>query len=345
MTHKYQKTGIIAAIIIVVSVILILITNSIIEKKLTAAINKLPKSVKIDYSNINSNILSRSIEIGYPHVRVLGETTTKNILDVELSIIKITNIDYWDFLFNDKISLGNLVLNNLIVKYKHNSVVKKEKYKSGFLDNIKQFINVENISINNVDILVTNYATDSILLSVPKLNFEINDIKINPKFSKVNKKINYSDFHFTAENLKWEINEFDDLSADLVSITDKDASLKNVKLKTKYNKDEFSTILKKERDHFNLDINEIKLSELDFGFNDIEQFYFITKSIYLNSPEAEIYRDKLVTDDLTYKPLYGSMLRELDFELGLKTIKINNGKISYLEKVKVEEKGNLILLT
>lgn len=334
MKQKHKKIGIIIIIVLAVFVISIFVANQILERKITTALDNLPETVKIEYSEIDINLWTGNLEISKPIVTITGETTSKTILNATLKTIEINDIGYWDYLFNDKISVETFSINHLVAKYKHNPVVKNDDYKSGFLDKVKQLINVENIKINNADILVTNYDTDSTLLSVPKLNFELHDFQLNPKASKTDQKVNYKNFKLTAQNLKWATNEFENIFADSILVTNDNAKFTNFKFKTKYDRAEYSTILKTERDHFDIIINEFSLSDLDFGFNAEDKFYFKSKKVLLYSPKTEIYRDKLVADDLTYKPLYGTQLRNLNFELGIDSLEIIEGELYYLEKVK-----------
>ena len=64
--------------------------------------------------------------------------------------------------------------------------------------------------------------------------------------------------------------------------------------------------------------------------------------ISLTAPSLEIYRDKLVVDDLKTKPLYSKMLRDLPFELTVDSLKITDGKIKYEERQNAENMGGSI---
>jgi hypothetical protein len=172
-----------------------------------------------------------------------------------------------------------------------------------------------------------------LLLSLPKFNFEIEALQLNPKASSERNKITYGNFYLTGNDFKWAVNTYDNLRIDDLEVTNDQAIFQGFKFRTKYDKDEYSTLLKQERDHFDLKIQAITFSDLDFGFNDAERLYLKSDKVLVNSPNVEIYRDKLVADDHTHKPLYSKMLRELDIELGLDTIQISNGTIAYLEKV------------
>ncbi|MBU2929977.1 hypothetical protein [Winogradskyella psychrotolerans] len=339
MNPKYKKIGIIAAIICTSLVVFTFIANTVIERKIISAVDDLPKSVNAQFTAVEASIWSGSLAIFSPEVIVKGETTNKTILDAKLKSIEINDVGYWNLLFNDKIAIESLVIDELVAKYKHNSIVKNKDYQSSFLDKVKQIIHADKIAITKADVLITNYESDSIILSIPNLNFEVLDFQINPKASKINKKITYTDFDLSAKDLMWATNEFDNLMANSIHVTNSSARFKGFKLKTKYSKAKYSTLLKKERDHFNMEIEEMKISDMDFGFDTDEKFYFKSSKIKLSAPYAEIYRDKLVTDDLTYKPLYGTSLRDLGFNLGINLVEITDGSISYLEKVNADKQA------
>jgi hypothetical protein len=331
---KHKRRRIIISIAIVLGVVLVmtLIANRYVKGQINTALQDLPKSIKIDYNSIRVNVWTGNLEMKAPKITILGNTTSKSILHAQLKTIEIKDISYYDFLVNDEVTVDKIILDQLVAKYKHNAHVNKDEYSKGVLDKLNQIINVETVKINNADILVSSLESDSTLLSIPKLNFELNKLQLNPKASKIEDKIAYNDFQILAKNLKWGMNEFDDLFVDSILITNNNASFSGFEIKTKYNKAYYSNILKTERDHFNLKIEAMTLKDMDFGFIN-KQFYLTSKEVDIVSPEAEIYRDKLVADDTSYKPMYGAMLRDLDFKLGLKAVKITNGKISYLEKV------------
>jgi hypothetical protein len=334
---KYKKAIIVIAIVAIVTVLLSFLANSFIEQKIGEELQNVSESTKIEYTSINANIWTGHVEVESPTILVSGETTNKTILDTKLKSIEINNVDYWDLLFNDKITIESLVIDELVAKYKHNSVVKNEDYHSSFLDKIKQIIHAEKITINKADILITDYDNDSLILSIPNFNFEVLDLKINPEVSKVKDKITYKDFKLNTKILKWATNTYDDILINEIQLTNNNATIKDFKLQTKYSKSEYASILAKERDNFNVSISELRLDNLNFGFASNDKFYFKSKKVYVNAPKAKIYRNKLVADDFSYKPLYGTMLRELGIDLGIKIVEISQGEISYLEKVNADE--------
>ena len=253
---KHKRRRIIISIAIVLGVVLVmtLIANRYVKRQINTALQDLPKSIKIDYNSIRVNVWTGNLEMKAPKITILGNTTSESILHAQLKTIEIKDISYYDFLVNDEVTVDKIILDQLVAKYKHNAHVNKDEYSKGVLDKLNQIINVETVKINNADILVSSLESDSTLLSIPKLNFELNKLQLNPKASKIKDKIAYNDFQILAKNLKWGMNEFDDLFADSILITNNNASFSGFEIKTKYNKTYYSNILKTERDHFNLKI-------------------------------------------------------------------------------------------
>ena len=91
----------------------------------------------------------------------------------------------------------------------------------------------------------------------------------------------------------------------------------------------------------NLKIPQVKLLNLDFGFEE-SRFAITTTSLTFEQPKVELYRDKLVADDMSFKPLYGKLLRELPIIISVDKLDIENGHLVYEEKIdQAQEAGRL----
>ena len=337
MKQKYKKLVIIIVCLLLVTLILTLVANVVLENKIKTVINKLPQSVDLGYSEIDVNVWGGDFDLIQPDITITGETTKKPILNAKLKSLKIENIGYWDYLVNDIISIKAIELDEPIAKYNHNSKVKNSDYKKAILKEIKAHLKIDNIIINKADILISKYENDSVILSIPELNFKLNNLVINTKNSQNEREINYDEFVLDGKHLEWAINNYEDLFLDAFNITDSSSSLQKLRLQTKYERAELSAMLTSERDHFKVSIDEVLVDNIDLGYRANNLFYFSSDRVKLSHPEAEIYRDKLVADDVEPKQLYSALLRELDFDLSLKTVEISDGKISYLEKTKISE--------
>lgn len=342
MKRSHKKKIIVISAIVVLAVALPIIGNLIIENKIKTLINNLPKNVNVEYSDINASMLSGNLELKSPKIKVKGETTDSIIFSAELEALKISDLSYWDYVFDDELSIVAVKFQNAVIKYSYNPLIEKQNYNSNFFDKIRNRVNIETISVANSEILITNFKTDSTILSLPQFNFVFKDFIVNPKKNKEPIPFDYNSFNLDGKNLKWAVNDYENLTIGSLNIVDSSAVFNDFELKTKYSKQQLSDILKDERDHFDLNIKQLNLQQLDFGYNVDDNFYIISEKLEVSHPNAKIYRDKLVADDLTEKPLYSKMLRNLNFNLGLDEVVLKNGYLKYSEKMNADSKAGTL---
>ncbi|MEP5935048.1 MAG: hypothetical protein ABJ218_08005 [Winogradskyella arenosi] len=337
MKQKYKKLAILGIVLLCLVGGLTYAANYVVSQKLEAALADLSPTVKVTYKDLHVALWGGDVWLSKPKVVLSGKTTGKTLLDAQLQTIELNDLSYWDYIVHNEITAKNLNVVKLIATYNHNPVVTRSSYEQSFLEGLTQNITIESLALKQADILIKNAVNDSVILSASDLNFKISELKIKGEAQNKDEKLEYKSYHLQTKALNFAANPYEDLAIDSVDITNHTARLSGFQFRTKYSKPEYDAVLKKERDHFKVLIKDIKLQDLDFGFNQEERFYFTSKSVLLNTPKAEIYRNKLLPDDTSTKLLYSRMLRDLDFQLGLETLKIKNGTLSYLEKVKVDE--------
>src|SRR5690606_10251228 len=117
------------------------------------------------------------------------------------------------------------------------------------------------------------------------------------------------------------------LNAARLEVSDQNLLIGDLKLKTKYNRKELSKVIKTERDHLDLTIPEITFNGIDFGFHG-ERFFTTVEEGSISQADLKIFRDKMVPDDMRYKPLYSKLLRDLPIDLNIKKTNIVESHIS-----------------
>jgi len=335
MNKKQKKWFLVISIVLLIFLAGIFAANQIIKNKIQTKIAQLPDHIKLTYGDISVNSLFGNFIIENPELEVLGKTTNKQNMALKLERISINDIGYWDYLVNDEITIDKIILKEAIVNYKHNPLVENESYDKATYESLKKNLSIRKIVITNSDIYMSDYETDSTLLKTEKLNFEITGLNLKPR--EKSEKITYKNIKINTKALKYSLNSYDNIFIDEIELNENNLRLSNLKLKTKHSKTKLSELLQSERDHFNMEIPTVNFQDLDFGFNASAKFYISSKSVVINQLSTNIYRDKLVADDLTSKPLYSEMLRDLNFDLTLNEIEIINGKISYAENVNANE--------
>lgn len=275
----------------------------------------------------------------------------KEHLDFSIDSFNISNYSYGFtdddtfFLNSDEIALNTPKFDI----YKFN--IEKEEVTDIKQDSIpkdkKPPINltVHSFKINDADIKFlerSEKGKDVLKVASSNLFVAVNDILLNESTAEEKIPVNYSDFAIQGGALFLDAGKYEDLTAKSFQATQDNITVKNLHFFTKYSRAELSRIIRTERDHFNLTIQSLSINDFDFGHREDNRFFTDIKKIAIDSVNLDIYRDKLVRDDLTFKPLYSRALRELDFDLTVDSIAITNGNIKYTEKVHSDNQGGYV---
>lgn len=339
MDKRLKKGLIIGLSVIIVLIIGAVVANIIIKNKLKDGLNNISETIKIKYQDIHVNTLTGSVGLTHPKIFVYGKTTNKINVEIELNELSIGNVSYWDYIFNNKINIENISINTPKVIYNHNELANLESSENSFKDSFKKDIEIETIEIINGDVHIFNVANESLILKSEKINLKIHDVAINK--STLNSKIPFAfqDYQLTYDNMFYQLNNFENLFVGQANFNTNFYKIRNLSIKTKYSKEALSKQISVERDHFDLNIDSIVVKNHDFGIKNDSMFYFESNQVDFYQPNFKIYRDKLVEDDLTYKPLYSKSLRNLNFDMTLSKVFLNNASIIYTEKVKEDTEG------
>lgn len=310
--------------------------NYFIESEIKEQLNLTSENVKIKYEAIHVNSLSGNLSLVKPYVSIIEKTTNKLSAKIELDDISINSFSYWNYFINDKIQLDNILISQPKVTYYH---FDKEKANSSneFFKKINNIVEIKLIEIQNAHVEIYDASNNSLILKSEKLNFKVKEIKLNPLAKK--QPITYTDFQVTSKAVFYSLNEYENLNVETLNVNPNFSVFKGLKLKTKYSKKALSKRIKVERDHYDLSIDSIQIKNQEFGYKQDSIFYFKSEQIDFYQPNFKIYRNKLIEDDMSFKPLYSKMLRDLKFSLNLNTILLNNASVTYIEKVKSGTNG------
>lgn len=332
MQRKNKKTAIWIIAVVAILLIINVLINIVAKYKIEKAVENFPSHINLTYKSIAVNVLSGNVALESAEFKVRGQTTDQTILEGQVKRLSVNNLSLWDYLVNSKISLNSITVEKPIVQYSHDDNRKTNSDESNVFGDFKTAINLDKLVITDADIIILKAATDSLLLSCPDLNFEISKVKLNLAKTLAESKFEFIDFQLKAQQLTYNLNDYEALKIDSIMVSDDSARFNKVSLKTKYSKSELSQKRAVERDHYNVNIKEITLKDMAIVLN--PDFSFNSSLVKLTEPEASIYRDKRLLDDHKEKPLYSKSLRALGFKLGLDEVEIQNGKLIYEERVK-----------
>lgn len=337
--HWSKKLIGILLLIIVVS--FFFLQNKFKSEVINAIDTKLPSNIKLEYSQVNTSILTGSIELDSLSAQLFSSERDL-ISTFNTNKFKISGFSLWQFLLNKNIAIEAIIFENPNLQY-YQKQYKKQQSKDTTINN-NQFdknITIDEISLINGSLKVYENNDTILLTSIDSVNFTLN--KLNTNTNKLKEKIpfNYKSFQLNAKHFFTNLSSYETLEIETLTIEDDKLNLKKSDINPKYTKEELSSKITVERDYFDLHIPEITINKLDFGFKN-NTFFVTADSSKITKPNLVVYRDKRVTDDLSIKKMYSKMLRDLDFNLTFSEIKVNNGYVSYAERVEDTNKAGKI---
>ncbi|WP_026755473.1 hypothetical protein [Sediminibacter sp. Hel_I_10] len=334
MNSRTKKIALILGGIVVLIIAVFFIADDVANRKFEAMVEKLPSHIKLQYDDFDLNILGGNLTLVNPVLTIKGETTGEVNARVELKTVAVEDLSYWTYLVHDTIAIESIRFVSPKMTYYHNDQISESSYNTSAQKQFKKAIQVQNFEISEADIEVFQYGTDSLIFKTEALNLSLDQLKVNSKTMASKVPMDFKALSIQTKNLKYRVNPYDDLSVGAIAITKEHSTFSNLKLQTTYSKEKLSTLIDKERDHFDLVMPSIEFQGQDVGFHQDSVFDFRSKKIILDQPKLEVYRDKLLADEMSQKALYSKMLRNLKFNLDIQEISINKGTIVYEEKVK-----------
>ncbi len=343
MNKHFRKIIFIVLALGAIFIIATISVNIFLKNKLETFIKeRLPENMVRAYDDITVESFSGSLSITNASLIIKNKIDSIEHTFINVEKLKISHISYWDYLLKDEINIGTISLENPIMAYYKDRVIPNtDSVRKGIFEIYKPIL-VEKIQIANSKFVIYEKGEDSTKLYTKGLFVEVTGIKVDNKTISRKIPLDYTSYEAKSDSVFVKVSPYENLTVKDFSIDDRNALFKNIVLKTKYSKSELSKLITKERDHYDLTLKSLSLEGIDFGFKNNNGFFAMSTTVSLDSPALEIYRDKLVADDPTIKPLYSKMLRELPFELTVNSLKISNASIRYEERVNPENMGGSI---
>lgn len=332
----------IVGIFIILSVILFSVNYSV-KTKLVDRLDNFSETVKIDYQDISLNAVSGRVTLTEPTFLLYGKTTDSVNLKVSLKELNIEGFSHWSYFMNQTISVDHVFFDKPNITYYHNDLIKNDSYNKSFSENLKYDVEIGLIEFIDGHFEVYKTSNDSLSLKIDAVNLNIEDFLMGKDSNAP--KLEYENFNAKTEHLFFEVSDFEHLILKEVDFNSELAKFKGITINTKYSKEALSKQIKTERDHYVLNIDSIEIKEPKIGLENDTLGYFKSPVVTIYHADFNVFRDKLLPDNLLYRPLYSKLLRDLNFKLGLDELIIKKTSINYIEKVKINSKGGALVFS
>ena len=301
--------------------------------------NKEAQGVLVNYEGLELKLFQGTAKFIQPTILLSKETNSGFTGNLSLTDIIIKDIGYVHLLLTGKLPIEYIEMNGLdgqLIELKQNedavNSTKATKEEIGFVINLKELI------LTNTKLTVFNADKKEELLRLTDFNLTIKNILVSDKTLAKRFPFTGESYQIVSGPVFIKATPFENITIDSINGTTNHTHVYNVNYKTALSKESFDAQLVKERDHYSVQVNTILFKNLRLESIN-EELALKSNSITFNSPEVTIYRNKLIADDFSIKPLYGSLLREAPIGIAIDTFNLNAANIVYIEKSKPNNGG------
>lgn len=308
------------------------IASTVLENKIKERVaRQLPSHLQLSPYELSVSVMSGSLEI--KNIELSLKNATPDSLPeqfIAVDKILVSGVNYFKLLFTDEIKIKEITLEKPIIQLGKTNEFQFDSKNNSDKNLIPSF-SVERFAVKGIDVIL--YEKDTLpYLQITQGNFTFHEIELDEQ--SLNSKIpfRYKSYDIQTKNFSVWLNPYDLLTTSAITLNDGQLSIQDFYIKTQHSKEVLSTIIQKERDYVDLFIPEIKADGFDLNQQQ-DSLWVHIDTLHFTAPKAEIYRDKLVADDLSEKPLYSKSLRFLPFLLSVHRTILEKATVTYEEKI------------
>lgn len=303
------------------------------------ASKKLPEIIRgnkdfpynISYENLDIDLIGGNFTItnAYLAPKDSLQSALQQGAFAKVKTIEVNHFSLWALLRKNHINVDEVIITSPDVILYH----RKEKYnpENDFVKPFENTIKTGRLTIKNG----TFKMLDSLqrpFVKAANISFGLSNIKVDSTTLKKDIPIRYRDYNFSCDSLFYDAGKHYTISVGKLATTDSVLTIDKFRLKPKQSRQQFTRMLSKELDQFNLSAEKISIPKLEWGYMR-DTLYVHTPQVILDRVHANIYRSKEPPDDYSRKKLYSEMLRSIKFDIDVKQLLIKNTVIEYEEQL------------
>jgi hypothetical protein len=326
MASKLKKFGLAIGIIALLLLIAGFFVNPYLENKIESALQQsFPKDYQLEYNNISASVWLGNLS--FSEIKLKKE---ESILKIDA--IHLKGISWFDYLETKLFTFNKLELIQPDFRFVENSRFFNTESKSDSLKPKQPKLIIDNIVVDNGQITKLDSTVTTSKLHLSNINLQLKGFSVDSVSSRSKIPFKYSSVNLNIDSISTLVGAFEILHSKNIEINDEKLSFENIEFKTKYTKQEYHQLLKKERDHYDVYAEDIQFEGWNYSIKN-DSLTITINSLNLERPNAFITRNKLLEDDNSRKQFFGKALRSLPFYLEIQKLNINNAELKYKENV------------
>lgn len=302
---------------------IILIANKIIKQKIKVGIEKELISSNVEYKDISVDVFNGSVFVYKPKLKLGSAVITAH----ELLVV---DLDYKEYFSNKKIVFDRIVFKKPEILIVQSDTFEKPKGQGSY-KRFKDDIKIKHLVIEdgNLKIAENHVSNNGLYISLKNMN--IYDLHITEKSIKNKIPFSYKEISINSDSLYYALNSEHELQVKKLKLKKGVLNISGLKIIPKYSKVEFDKRQKLEADRFDLHIPQVIMNNFSWDFVG-DKLQLQSAKTRIENAEFYVYRNKLLPDDTSFKPLYSQKLRNLETKLKFDKINILNSSIFYEER-------------
>lgn len=330
-----MKRKIIRFVVIVLSLIIMLelltqLGTSIVVKRINESSNE---NFILQIDEVDFSLWRRSVSVNGLRFESNSKADFKSSLSGQIDKLSIGGVSFFNLIFSKTVKTSYILIDSPqfnIISSTEQKTVNNSKVLNAFWKDIFHSIEVDKIQLSNGFMQSRDSGQSEVGFSIENLDFEMTDVYVDSVKTTNPLPFDYESFSLNFDNLYAKAGEYYELEIDSFASNNNTLLVEQLKLKPIYDRETFDAKIKKEQDLFEAKIDSIRMDETNWSFRK-DSLLIHADSLIVYQPILELYRNKALPDDTSYKKLYSQVLRELPFFIDIMNLSIRNGSLNYSE--------------
>ncbi len=302
---------------------LVFFANKIAKQKIKAGIEQELLNSNVEYEDISVDIISGSSVVSRPSLKLGGAI----IKSEELSVI---NLDYKEYFSNKKIVFDRIIFKKPEILITPSDTL-EDRDKDTSKKDFKEDIKIRHLVIQDGQLKISKNDTVKEDLYVSLKSMDIYDLHITKKSLRNKIPFRFREVSIESDSLFYSLDPEHELHVKNFQLDKGTLQMSDLRILPIFSKAEFDQRQNIEKDRFELKVPILNMKGFSWGFNG-DKLQLESATTSFENAEFFVYRNKLLPDDTSIKPLYSRKLRELDTKLKFDSIQISNSSLIYEEK-------------
>jgi len=313
-----------------------------IETYATALLKEsLPSYVIMKQGELTVNIFKGDISVKEIDLKLIDKGDTIQYAFIRIGQVNIDGFSYWEYFVNNRIDVNKIRIIDPYCTIYPSLKMSKSDTIEGAITKLNKLIVLDYFELKNGYFIIMQDNLDSMKLKISGLDIDVFDMKYDTTISGNKIPFTYDRINIGSSNVIVDLGPFEKLEMDRISGKDNCITVSNLSIRSKYSKSELLSHLAQEREHLSIEIPDIQLDSMRYGFIE-NKFYLIASTLKISDAKLIVHLDKRLKDRTKIKPMYSKVIRELPFDLKIDSTFLVNSIIAYEEKKDITVKEGVI---